>query len=658
LALALVPVLGVRAGASGPSPDTMVAVAQGVNVNDISGASAFGTTPPNTPETVAFVLDERNLSQLEQSVEQGISSYLSVSAFASEYGQTQSNISQLQSYLSGFGISTQVYADDVDVVANGTAGQFDQALSTQQSQYHVPGTAGGNGWQSVASQNVHGASTSPELPYRIAQYVDAVLGLTNYAPFTSHAVHAAEVKNVTTAGLSSSACVTLTTLPDACNTPTNFESNYGLSSLESSSAGRGSTIGIVTLAALDQGAPEYFWSNIMHLPNVGRKVTVDNIDGGPGAPTWDAGSSETDLDVEQSGGVAPGANVIVYQAPNTDFGFADAFFEAASQNVADSVSTSWGDSETYYQSLINSGLESPGLQSSSDEAFLELAAQGQSAFDAAGDDGAYDANDDVGSTNLSVDSPADSPYITAGGGTTLPWSATFTDSSTGLSAPVQVTSQRAWGWDYLWQPIATITKSALNATFVEVQGLIGGGGGGFSTFESEPSYQQGVSGTQSYTGVQWLTPTTPENVGDLIEPTQWTLNDPPRTVTGSGTGRAVPDLSVDADPETGYLEWSPSFVQGDVGPELEGGWGGTSFVGPQLNGTTAVIDAALGHRVGFWNPTIYALATSHNSPFTPLQQVGTSDDNLFYTGNAGDVYNEATGLGVPNLGALAHDFAG
>ncbi len=40
--------------------------------------------------------------------------------------------------------------------------------------------------------------------------------------------------------------------------------------------------------------------------------------------------------VEQSGGLAPGANVIVYQAPNSDPGFIDAFFSAASQNTADS----------------------------------------------------------------------------------------------------------------------------------------------------------------------------------------------------------------------------------------------------------------------------------------------------------------------------------
>ncbi len=71
------------------------------------------------------------------------------------------------------------------------------------------------------------------------------------------------------------------------------------------------------------GAPEFFWQNVANVPATGRTVTVDNVDGGPGAPSDAAGTGETDLDVEQSGGLAPGANVIVYQAPNSDPGFID-----------------------------------------------------------------------------------------------------------------------------------------------------------------------------------------------------------------------------------------------------------------------------------------------------------------------------------------------
>jgi kumamolisin len=227
---------------------------------------------------------------------------------------------------------------------------------------------------------------------------------------------------------------------------------------------------------------------------------------------------------------------------------------------------------------------------------------------------------------------------------------------------VQVNQQRAWGWDYLWQATATINAAPLADT---ADSLVAGGGGGCSTTEPVPSYQQGVSGTQAGFGVQYLTPTTYINVGgDLIEPSEWNFNPKPNLTAIQSTGRALPDVSTDGDPYSGYLLYEPSFatipVTATTGPEpvLQGGWGGTSFVAPQLNGSTADIDSYLGHRVGFWNPSIYSFATSHNSPFTPLQQAGTSNDNVFFTGNPGAVYNESTGLGIPNLTSLAKDFGG
>jgi hypothetical protein len=64
----------------------------------------------------------------------------------------------------------------------------------------------------------------------------------------------------------------------------------------------------------------------------------------------------------------------------------------------------------------------------------------------------------------------------------------------------------------------------------------------------------------------------------------------------------------------------------------------------------------LGHRVGFWNPAIYKFAGGPKSPFTPLDQSGTSNDNLYYTGTRGNVYNVGSGLGTPDLAKLAGDF--
>lgn len=155
--------------------------------------------------------------------------------------------------------------------------------------------------------------------------------------------------------------------------------------------------------------------------------------------------------------------------------------------------------------------------------------------------------------------------------------------------------------------------------------------GGFSSIEPTPSYQVGVPGTQFFSAVQYLTPTDYENVDGIVEPTEWNFNPTPSVMHGYGSGRALPDVSADADPYTGYLLYEPSAV--DVGnPVLMDGWGGTSFVAPQLNGSTAVIDSFLGHRVGFWNPAIYSFATGWNSPFTPLEQSGTGSDNIYYTG--------------------------
>jgi subtilase family serine protease len=507
-----------------------VPVQQGTDVAALPGATAFGDTPPSTPETVSFIMRERNLPQLKAAVAGGVTNFLSVSQFAATYGQSRASIAQLTGYLAKFGISTQVYADNVDVVATGTAGQFDQALSVQQKQFHVPAMSR-HGSTSIPAQTVHGTSQSPMLPGSIARNVLAILGLTNYGPFSSQAVHVNKSVAKPQAG-SSNSCIALAGVPNGCHLPSDFAAEYGLNPLYKKGAtGAGRTLAIVTLAALDPGAPQYFWKHIANVPSTKRTVTVDNIDGGPGAPSDASGSGETDLDVEQSGALAPGANVIVYQAPNSDPGFADAVFTAASQNTADSVSTSWGESEVVVQAAIASGAETPAYVAAFDEAFLELGIQGQSGFDSAGDAGAYDDSDELGTTGLVVDTPADSPFMTAAGGTTVPWTGQLT--GTAGTATVTVPHERTWGWDYLWQAIATTTGTSLVDA---AEANIGGTGGGFSSIEPTPSYQQGVSGTHNFHGVEYLTPTDFQEIAPgLKEPTAWNFN--------PGNGLGLPNMN-------------------------------------------------------------------------------------------------------------------
>jgi len=631
----------------------------GINAAAIPGAKVFGSTPGNTPESVSFIFRAQNLSQLEAEAESGFTSQLSVSQFAAQYGQSTATVQALQSYLAGFGIHSDAYPNNLDVVAHGTAEQFDKALSVTQEQYQTGAVHNSEG--NIQAQKFHGVSGNATLPSAIADKLVAILGLTNYQPSVSNARRTAVTESKPASAISPSVCVQASGLPNDCNLPSDFATEYGLNGLYSQGAtGEGQTLGIITFASVDPDAPQYFWKNIQGVTRTG-KLTVENIDGGAGAPSYTAGSGETDLDIEQSGSVAPGANIIVYEAPNNDSGSIDALFTAATQDLAGSVSQSWGEAETLIRALQATGAEASGYVTAFDEGFLELDAQGQANFVSSGDGGAYDAYGEFPGTdqptNLSVDNPADSPYTTDAGGTTLPWAADLGPSANGQQeVTVNVPQERIWGWDYLWKPIAALKgESELAAA----EGAIGGGGGGYAVLEPKPSYQNGVSGTAGYSAVPYLTPIQFNKQYGINLPTNWTLNENPSTITGSANGgREVPDVSADADPYSGYILYAPSSAgQDGIASPVQPGWGGTSFVAPELNGAAAVIDSALNGRTGFWNPSIYKFAQSANSPFTPLDASGTSNDNLYYTGTAGTLYNPGAGLGTPNLTQLEADFA-
>ena len=581
------------------------------------------------------MLQLRNRDGLVRSVARGMQGhFLTASQFAQQYGQPQSNIQALQSYLAGYGIKSTAYADGLDVAATGTAGQFNQALQIHQEDFLRNAIPPRNGHPGTPATRYHATKDSLLLPKNLQGVVECVLGLSNYPLFGSSAVRAPKLaKSVKPGALQ---------LGDL--TPADFAARYNMPP----GTGAGSTVGIVTLASLDPATAEYFWSNILHIQTKPNRISLVDVDGGSG-PVSDASSSgETTLDVEQSGALAPQANIIVYQAPNTDAGFMDAFIAAASDNKADSVSASWGLSETILSLLTKAGIESDTIVDAFDEVYLEMAAQGQTAFTSSGDFGAFTAIGDLGTTDLSADSPADSPWITAAGGTTLPGTIplTATDSA-------QIAAERSWGWDWLWPHYADFgfpSEESMAKSFPI------GGGGGYSVFEREPDYQLAVNAGH-FSAVAYLTPTAFDSTdfAGLTLPTDWLFNPSPSVTLGfNARGRALPDLSTNADPFTGYLLY---FTFGDQPATLQAGWGGTSFVAPQLNGVASVFDSLLGHRLGLWNPMLYSFATKSNSPFHPLNTASANNDNLYYTGTPGQVYNPASGLGTPDLTALEQNFA-
>ncbi|MBV9016785.1 MAG: S53 family peptidase [Alphaproteobacteria bacterium] len=424
--------------------------------------------------------------------------------------------------------------------------------------------------------------------------------------------------------------------PPGLLTVSNFASLYNITPLYAKGiTGKGRTLAIVTLANFTQSDAFAYWTALGLNANPSR-LTAINVDGGPGAPSDASGSSETTLDVEQAGGVAPGANVIVYQAPNTNQGFLDAFAAAIQNNQADSISTSWGMWELFAGDSVTDPFSGQfvSFMQATHELFVEAALLGQSMFAASGDFGAYDSFQfyppPAFTFALSVDFPAADTAITAGGSTTLPGKQTFSLVGGG-TVSVTVPTERVWGWDYL-QPLC----DALELDAISCGIFPTGSGGGVSVFSRVPFYQLRTPGVQtSQPGQALVDETTTPPTALFVLPAQF-------------AGRNVPDVSFNADPLTGYAILYTSDVNGF---EVETFMGGGSFVAPQLNGIAALLVQNAGHRLGFLNPLLYGLAPGgSHGPNAALNTI-SAGDNWFYSGRNG--YSPAAGLGTLNVTNLA-----
>jgi kumamolisin len=585
-------------------------------------ASVMGDLPGDTQVTVDLVFKIHNKGKLERFIQgsttpgnKNYRKYLSVDDFRQQYGATDESIKQVTQYLKSFGISTSVYPNNLIVTAKGTADAFNKAFNVNLKK------------ESYKGKVFHGTKDNPTLPASIGNELLCILGLSDYSGFTSHSVKQP---------------VTDSSVP---NGPLNLNTKdlvnqYHVQPLyDKGASGAGQTIGIVTLADFNTDDAYTYW-NKAGITVKKDRITKTNVDGGSG---WD-GYDETSLDVEQSGALAPQADIHVFVGPNTDSGFADAFATAINENKSQQISVSWGESETAVNYFSQLKEEAPQYAEVFNQLFMQAAAQGISMFAAAGDEGAYDAarqfgesSGGPGATTLSVDTPADSPYITAAGGTTLP----FHFHSSTYNVDITNSKERAWGWDYLFP---YFDARGLNTPDNWTARYLAGGGGGFSKIYETPFYQQGVPGVNTYTAVkQWTENSDKSSV---------TRDASPSIVTGTGNGRNLPDISMDADPYTGYQVYF-SDAGGPGQNARYATYGGTSFVAPQLAGLSALINSANGTQAGFWNPQLYRFAVGKQSPLHPLNDSSANNDNGFYTGTPGTVYNQATGLGTPDVAALA-----
>ena len=112
------------------------------------------------------------------------------------------------------------------------------------------------------------------------------------------------------------------------------------------------------------------------------------------------------------------------------------------------------------------------------------------------------------------------------------------------------------------------------------------------------------------------------------------------------SGRGVPDVSMDADPSTGV------YVYCNQGSSCSGSYtvGGTSLSAPLWAGSVAVLNHALGTKLGFLNPLVYAVypTLEYSSDFHDI----TVGNNGYPAGSGWDM---VTGLGTPDLFKMAQN---
>ena len=535
--------------------------------------------------------------------------FLTLSQFVKDYAVSDKDISSIESSLETLGFTiSYVFPNHLGIQVLGTVEAAQNALSVKLTHVTRNGKSGF-------------APTAPiTLPTQLQGLVRAVGGLNTVA--TARPMKKLSALNHGATKLSVPEVIAGGTPGNYL--PADFEKFYNVSPLyQQGLSGSGKTIGIVTLNTFKPADAYTFWEAIGLKVSQSRITTVD-VDGGTTAASNNAdGEGETDLDTEYSGAIAPGADLRVYVAPNdTNNGFLDAFEFAASENIVDTLSTSWGEPELFYFASTNPTTASDtGMLDSFHDAFLEMALQGQTVYVAAGDSGSFDtvrdcpafgtpsAKNVVCNAPYAVDAPANDPLVTAAGGTTLPFTAKLSDGFV-----ISVPKERAWGWDYI---VSEAAAQGFGSVFPLSEFFSTGGGGGVSSYFRKPWYQDGVTGIEKTQPGQYFAEDFGQ--GSLVEV----------TLPAKFAGRNMPDLSTNADPESGY-----QYVEEG---SLYDFYGGTSFVAPQLNGVTALLAQGLGSRVGQINPALYQLGSAATTKLN-------AGDNWGYSAVPG--YDNASGIGT------------
>lgn len=368
-------------------------------------AKPVDTLKPNEKLTVTIrVCRKRSLAPLVNT-ESEVAKVVSRSDYARQYGADPAVVKQVEAFGAAYDL-TLVESDLArrSVLLRGTVHQVEQAFGVSLSNY-----------QTADGIEFRGRTGIINVPAELVDNIEGVFGLDDRPQAKAHFQIYKSIKSIEAAGAGGSMAPRATSVS---YTPPQLAQLYNY---PTGVTGKGQCIAIIELGGGFRTADitTYFKSLGLKPPTV---VAV-SVDGGHNAPsTADGADGEVMLDIDVAGGIAPGAKIVVYFAPNTDQGFLDAITTAMhdTKNKPSVISISWGAPESAW---------TPQALTSFDQAFQAAAALGITVCAAAGDTG---SDDSVGDGKAHVDFPSSSPYVLACGGTKL------------LAADNKITSEVVW----------------------------------------------------------------------------------------------------------------------------------------------------------------------------------------------------------------------
>ena len=501
--------------------------------------------------------------------------YLSVEEFRARFAPTDAQIAAVRSVLSADGLTPgAVTANGMSIKASGTAAQVAEAFSTSLDRVEL---AGGR----TAFVN----TSAPAVPSSVAATIQGIVGLNSF-PVKSPGGRRAEgatgaagppaaQSNVVTGGPQPCAAGREDAVP-AGYTADDLASAYGFSSLYAQGdLGEGVTIGLYELGPYEQSDVSAYEQCYGITPSV-TNVPIDGFN------EVGRGSIEESGDIEDVVGLAPEAKVFVYEAENRGSSPLDNLTAMVDENNVEVISISWAECEAF---------ESREAAAAENVLFEEAAAQGQSVFVAAGDEGSNCDRQDPGHTGLALDNSSAGPFVTSVGGTHL-----------SLGPPRAETAWNEGGF---------------------------GGAGGVSKFALMPAYQRDAAPSLGVISAYSSGTPCGAPAGELCH--------------------EVPDVSASSAGDSGYdFYWDGQWISGFGDSFATPLW--ATFVG-----LTSWSPACTGVGIGFADPMLYKLAGEDygkyfNDITTGNNDVGDVNGGLY---PAGPGYDMATGLGSPIGGALS-----